>query len=262
MKTIKFALASLSLAILASCAPPLESQGNEEQSCVGQKCSETDINAPVDPTADTEENENGGSTVGLPGAPGENPSGTPATNPAPIQGKRYSFPAFQTSWGLPKRMYDKMERYYQDNIRDFSNTRYVTIVDFSQHSSKKRFYLFDLQTQKVERYLTTHGRNSDLNNDGFADSFSNVEGSKQSSLGFYKTLGTYTGQWGHSMRLEGLSDTNSNAYRRAIVVHPADYVQEEIPRAGRSWGCPALDPDVSRSIIERIKSGSLMLIDQ
>ena len=63
------------------------------------------------------------------------------------------------------------------------------------------------------------------------------------------------------MRLDGLSSTNSNARKRAIVVHPATYVSDSASRAGRSWGCPALDPKVSKSVIDRIKGGSLMLID-
>ncbi len=237
MKTNNIALALLLLPILYSCAPPAASQELDEN-CTEAKCSEQDLNAPVD--------------------------GKPAPKsptPPPVQGKRFSFPAFQSSWGMSQATYDKMERYYQTNIRDFANTRYAVIIDFRQHSSKRRFYLFDLETQRVDRYLTSHGLNSDQNNDGYADSFSNVEGSKQSSLGFYRTLGTYIGKHGYSMRLEGLSNTNSNAYERAIVVHPADYVSEETPRSGRSWGCPALDPDVSKEIIDKIKNGSVMLID-
>jgi hypothetical protein len=241
MKTNNLALALCLLPILYSCAPPAASQELDE-SCNETKCSEQDLNAPVD------------------GKPAPKSPAKP-TPPPPIQGQRFQFPAFQSNWGLKKELYDKMERYYDTNSRDFANTRYAVIIDFSQHSSQRRFYLFDLETQKVERYLTSHGLNSDQNNDGFADSFSNIEGSKQSSLGFYRTLGTYSGKHGYSMRLEGLSSSNSNAFARAIVVHPADYVNEETPRSGRSWGCPALDPDVSKAIIDKIKNGSVLLID-
>ena len=67
---------------------------------------------------------------------------------------------------------------------------------------------------------------------------------------------------GLSLRLEGLSPTNSNAAERAIVMHPADYVSDSAPKAGRSWGCPALDPNVSSSMISRVKNGSVLLIDR
>ena len=83
-----------------------------------------------------------------------------------------------------------------------------------------------------------------------------------SSLGFYRTLQTYNGKHGLSLRLEGLSPTNSNAAEPAIVMHPADYVSDSAPKAGRSWGCPALDPNESSSMISRVKNGSVLLIDR
>jgi hypothetical protein len=172
-----------------------------------------------------------------------------------------SFPAFSSSWGVQRDMYEKAARYYEDNKRNFANTRYVTIIDFSLNAGKKRWFLFDLKTGKVEKYVTSVGRGSDPDGDGNATAFSNVPGSKQSSLGFYKTAETYTGSNGYSMRLDGLSSTNSKARSRAIVVHPASYVSESSSWAGRSEGCPALDPGVSRSVIDRIKGGSMMLID-
>lgn len=187
-----------------------------------------------------------------PNAEGCSEEGTPG---------EYSFPAYSSSWGVQRDMYDKAARYYEDNKRDLANARYVSIIDFSLNASKKRWFLFDLKTKKVEKFLTSVGRGSDPDGDGNATAFSNVPGSNQSSLGFYKTAETYTGSNGYSMRLDGLSSTNSKARSRAIVVHPAEYVNESTPWAGRSEGCPALDPDVSKSVIDRIKGNSLMLID-
>jgi hypothetical protein len=48
-----------------------------------------------------------------------------------------------------------------------------------------------------------------------------------SSLGVYKTAETYNGKHGLSLRLDGLSPTNSKARERAVVVHGADYVEDE-----------------------------------
>jgi hypothetical protein len=242
MKKINFLAAALAATFVLSSCGRMEDQF--EQTCHGTACTEADINAPVDGTTLEE---------GILWAPG--------LQSLQAQ-KAYSFPAFDSSWGLPRRMYDKAQAYYRQNLSRIGNTRYVSILDFSQHSSKKRYYLFDLATGKVERHNTSHGVNSDRNNNGYATQFSNTVNSKQSSLGFYLTLGTYTGKHGYSMRLRGLESTNSNAERRAVVVHPARYVSNAQSRAGRSWGCPALDPKVSRALINKIKGGSLMLIDR
>ena len=55
---------------------------------------------------------------------------------------------------------------------------------------------------------------------------------------------------------------NSRARERAIVVHAAEYVSAatgaSLGRLGRSWGCPALGPDVARRVIDTIKAGSLI----
>lgn len=172
----------------------------------------------------------------------------------------YKLPPYQSSWGLSKHLYDRAANFYQTRASSFSNRRYLTIVDFRHHSSRRRFFLFDLAAGTVSRHLVSHGKNSDPNNDGIATEFSNASNSNKSSLGFYQTLGTYRGSNGYSLRLRGLDSTNSNAERRAIVIHPAKYVNEAKGKAGRSWGCPALDPRVAATIINKIKGGSILLI--
>lgn len=73
----------------------------------------------------------------------------------------------------------------------------------------------------------------------------------KSSLGVYRTAETYQGKHGYSLRLDGLSPgQNSNARKRAIVVHGADYASprhlRKYDKLGRSWGCPALPKEQSR----------------
>lgn len=136
------------------------------------------------------------------------------------------------------------------------NSRYLSVIDFSLHADKKRFFLINMQSGAVEALLTSHGLGSDANNDGYADKFSNTNGSKMTSLGFYLTDETYDGSNGFSLRLDGLNASNSNARARAIVVHPADYVNTS--HVGRSWGCPALQPSVSSRVIKSIQAGSLL----
>jgi hypothetical protein len=57
---------------------------------------------------------------------------------------------------------------------------------------------------------------------------------------------------------------NTNALDRGIVVHAADYVNENYIQSqgwiGRSQGCPALAPELSRPIINTIKEGSCFFI--
>lgn len=148
--------------------------------------------------------------------------------------------------------------YFEKYKSRFPNKEYMVVIDFTKHSSRDRFFLINLKTGNVETYVTSHGKGSDPNNTGYAKKFSNTSGSKATSLGFYRTAGTYYGDNGRSMRLDGLSSTNSNARSRAIVVHGASYVSESSRRAGRSWGCPALDNGVRDRVIDRIKNGALL----
>lgn len=166
-------------------------------------------------------------------------------------------PAYKPEWGLKKEVYNAANGYLKANR--FKNSSYATVIDFSQHSSKRRLYLFDLKAGTVARHNVAHGKNSDKNNDGYADSFSNTPSSLQSSLGAYLTAETYRGSHGLSMYLDGQESSNSKARKRAIVVHSAAYVSDG-KRAGRSWGCPALDPTVYKAIIDKIKGGSLLYI--
>ncbi|MFA5161009.1 MAG: murein L,D-transpeptidase catalytic domain family protein [Elusimicrobiales bacterium] len=133
------------------------------------------------------------------------------------------------------------------------NTDYVTVVDFTKHSSKARFFIIDMKSGAVKALHVAHGSGSDPGNTGYATKFSNQDGSHMSSLGFYLTGETYTGNHGRSMRLDGLSPTNSNVRARAVVVHGSSYVQEASVQPGRSWGCLALSDKVVQGVIDKLK---------
>jgi hypothetical protein len=110
----------------------------------------------------------------------------------------------------------------------------------------------------VKSIHVAHGKGSDSNNDGYATNFSNKVNSEASSLGFYLTAETYHGNHGLSLRLDGLSSTNSKARERSVVLHGADYVREAEVKAGRSWGCPAVSMALRGDVIELLKGGSLI----
>ncbi|WP_413944095.1 murein L,D-transpeptidase catalytic domain family protein [Bdellovibrio sp. HCB-162] len=148
--------------------------------------------------------------------------------------------------------------YFHKNKSSFKNQSVISVIDFSQKSTQKRWYFINMSTGSVWNIHVAHGKGSDSNHDGFAEKFSNVSGSNASSLGFYKTAETYQGSNGYSLRLDGLSTTNSNARPRAIVVHGASYVQDSAVIQGRSWGCPAVSTTNRDKVINMIKGGSLI----
>lgn len=139
----------------------------------------------------------------------------------------------------------------------------LTIVDFSLSSKEDRMWVINMKTKEVVlQTLVAHGRNSGLE---FANSFSNISESYQSSLGFYLTGETYTGKHGLSLRLDGLEKgINSAARDRAVVIHGADYVSENFVnqngRLGRSQGCPAVSTVISKKLINLIKDKSCLFI--
>ena len=137
----------------------------------------------------------------------------------------------------------------------------LTIIDYSLPSTTPRLWVLDRGTGEVlRRELVAHGSGTGEN---YATAFSNLEGSRQSSLGLFLTEETYVGRNGYSLRLKGLEPGfNDHARERAIVIHGAPYVSAQFARAhgrlGRSWGCPALPEEVAHDVIDEIQGGSLV----
>ena len=137
----------------------------------------------------------------------------------------------------------------------------LTLIDYSRPSVEPRLWVFDLATgDLLFRELVAHGRNT---GDNFATKFSNEMDSRQTSIGLFVTDDPYVGSNGYSLRLDGLDiGFNDRARDRAIVMHGAPYVNEEIAasqgRIGRSWGCPALRTAIAAKVIDRIRGGSVI----
>lgn len=138
----------------------------------------------------------------------------------------------------------------------------IGVVDFGAPSRAPRFHIVDLASGRRETFLVAHGRGSDPAHSGWLERFSNQPGSAASSAGAYVTGGTYEGKHGHSRRLLGLDPENSNAEARAIVIHSAWYVGQDMVREtgklGRSEGCLAVAPSDLDVVLARLGPGSLI----
>lgn len=137
----------------------------------------------------------------------------------------------------------------------------LTVIDYGLPSTTKRMWVFDLAARRLLFHeLVAHGRNS---GEDLAQWFSNEEGSHMSSLGAFVTGDSYDGRNGYSLRLRGVEPgLNDRAEARAIVLHGAPYVCEEVVRElgrlGRSYGCPAVRSAIARTLIDEVKDRTLL----
>jgi hypothetical protein len=168
-------------------------------------------------------------------------------------------------YGLSKKVFDLAMKGWRQlkSAGRIVNENIISIVDFSQASNKKRLYIIDLaNAQLLFNTYVAHGKRSGKD---VATHFSNRPRSLESSVGFYVTADPYIGANGYSLRLKGMEyGFNSNASRREIVLHGADYVSEQYISTngylGRSWGCPAVPQEDCENIINSIKNGSCLFI--
>jgi hypothetical protein len=139
----------------------------------------------------------------------------------------------------------------------------LTIIDYTLPSTVPRLWVIDLAARRVLfNELVAHGVGS---GGTYAAAFSNEPGSRQSSLGLFRTGDVYEGTHGESLRLIGLEPGfNDRALEREIVMHGAPYVSRTVVtqhgQLGRSWGCPALARGVERRVIARIRDGTALFV--
>jgi hypothetical protein len=140
----------------------------------------------------------------------------------------------------------------------------IAICDFTKPSTHERFFIIDMDQKKVLVHsLVAHGKNS---GDLMATKFSNVNGSLQSSLGFFSIGNSITvAKHGLSLVLNGLEPgINDNAYTRGIIIHGAFYVTADFVKKygvlGKSWGCPALPDAIIPQVVNILQNGALLYI--
>ncbi len=140
-----------------------------------------------------------------------------------------------------------------DGYRSSSNI--VALVDFSVPITQKRLFIIDVELNKIIfSTYTSHGSGSGRGK--VPNYFSNTPGSHTSSLGVYRTTDYYIGDNGFSLKIKGLNDTNSNAEKRLIVIHGADYIGNG--KEGKSWGCFAVPRQDLNTVLKLLGKGSLL----
>ncbi|MRJ08780.1 peptidase [Ornithobacterium rhinotracheale] len=154
--------------------------------------------------------------------------------------------------------------YYATQALDYCkkndlNTNYCILVDFSQHSGKNRMFVYDFNKKDViYKGIAVHGKGG--NSKANYVKFSNVPGSNCSSEGKYRIGARSYSNWGTHVhyKLHGLESTNSNAFKRYIVLHsyigvPSTEIYP-IPAPKVSEGCPVICNELMQNIDDLLKS--------
>lgn len=142
----------------------------------------------------------------------------------------------------------------------------VGIADFGRSSALPRLHFVNMESGLIRSFLVAHGRGSDPQHDGWLKTFSNSLGSEATSRGAYLTCEWYKGKYGTSIRLEGMDGDNYNALDRAIVMHPATYVDQAMAsqwgKIGRSEGCFAMSQADFNEALWHLSGGRLLYADR
>ena len=158
---------------------------------------------------------------------------------------------------------------YREAHPDKVRKPFLYFVDLGLDNRTARGWVFDMDRLTVVEgpFTVAHGRGSATVRDGIPTSFSNVSGSKASSVGLYLAEETYAfrGRAGGrayrslGLRLRGESGAfNSAAIARGIVVHGAPYVTPT--SAGRSEGCPAMELDRAERLLPVLANGGVVFL--
>jgi hypothetical protein len=143
------------------------------------------------------------------------------------------------------------------------NAKIAFLVDMRIPSGKNRFFVYDLVNNKIlDQGLVAHGSGSETGIKGSLK-FSNMPNSNSTSLGRYSIGKSYSGIFGKAYRLAGLDETNSNAVKRAIVLHQYSAVPEDEQDyyISNSHGCPMVNEHFFKrieKIIDTSKSNIIM----
>lgn len=142
------------------------------------------------------------------------------------------------------------------------DSKHCILIDFKVHSGKNRLFVWDFANDTIKYAgLCCHGYGNSANRSTpDVPKFSNVAGSLCSSLGRYKVGARSYSSWGINVhyKLHGLDKTNSNAFKRIVVLHSHTPVSEKeiypyhLP-LGYSQGCPVVSDETMRKVDDLLK---------
>ncbi|OPZ79180.1 MAG: hypothetical protein BWY78_00198 [Alphaproteobacteria bacterium ADurb.Bin438] len=144
------------------------------------------------------------------------------------------------------------------------------ILDFTQPSNRKRFYLLNLKDLKnpilMAQEKVSHGSGGGSSGSGSVSSsaygasilMSNSNNSNLSSIGFVKSAENYISSKGWPAKLDSKGSNgkrivgyepgyNSNVLSRGVVMHSSSGSWADF--SPRSWGCMMFNPSVAKLII-------------
>ena len=215
----------------------------------------------------------GGVSTALAATPASLKPASPA--PAGLSGEVKTaldaFSAIVPKLSSPQALDDAFRAYYAFKSAHANEVKkpYLYFVDYGLPSTTTRGYVLNMNTLSVVEgpFTVAHGRGSSTSQFGLPTRFSNSARSEATSLGLYVAQQLY-GFHGHTggtmyssvgLRLEGVSTGfNDNAGARGVVAHGAPYVTPT--RAGRSEGCPAMEPARAQRLLPKLANGSLVFL--
>ena len=134
------------------------------------------------------------------------------------------------------------------------NSEIAFLIDMKIPSNRNRFFIYDLKSNKVlDQGLVAHGAGSETSDPDILK-FSNIENSLATSLGTYSIGNSYDGQFGKAYKMYGLEATNSNAFKRYIVLHKYTEMpyEETDKKICLSHGCPMVNEIFFNRLEKRI----------
>jgi hypothetical protein len=194
-----------------------------------------------------------------------------AAPPANVDAALRSLAAHAAETSDPSALRVAFEAYYRHRAAHEGEVEkpYLYFVDLGLDNRTPRGWVFDMDRLELVEgpFSVAHGTGSAAARDGVPTRFSNEPGSHASSLGLYVALETYRFQGRMAgkpyasigLRLRGESGGfNDAAEARRIVAHGAPYVTPR--RAGRSEGCPAMEPARAERLLPLLANGGVVFV--
>jgi hypothetical protein len=171
----------------------------------------------------------------------------------------------------PRALEDAFNSYFAFKAAhpDQARKPLLYFVDYGLPNTTPRGYVFNMDALSIVDgpFMVAAGRGSAPNSAGISTRFSNAFGAATTSLGLYvaQELYRFTGHTGGQayssvgLKLAGVSTGfNDNARARGVVAHGAPYVTAT--RAGRSEGCPAIEPQRAAMLLPKLANGGLVFL--